>query len=122
MKKEKYTSLWLRFVAIAQPYFFPRIPGSGKLTLLLMIMLLLALFGLLFFTVAALITGFMGGAVVQLFDDADRAKETPESTPPTCSDSCCEGNRSQSGFRRILRYGFVTLPRDIGLALLLGAG
>ena len=45
----------MRFVAIAQPYFFPRIPGGGKLTLLLMIMLLLALFGLLFFVVAALV-------------------------------------------------------------------
>ena len=48
--------MWMRFVAIAQPYFFPRIPGGGKLTLLLMIMLLLALFGLLFFMAAALVT------------------------------------------------------------------
>jgi putative ATP-binding cassette transporter len=46
----------MRFVAIAQPYFFPRAPGGGKLTLLLMIMLLLALFSVLFFTVAALVT------------------------------------------------------------------
>lgn len=46
----------MRFVAIAQPYFFPRMPGGGRLTLLLMIMLLLALFGVLFFTVSALAT------------------------------------------------------------------
>ena len=56
MKKGNSSSLWRRFVAIAQPYFFPRVPGGGKLTLLLMIMLLLALFGVLFFTVAALVT------------------------------------------------------------------
>ena len=56
MKFEKYSSLWIRFVAIAQPYFFPRIPGGGKLTLLLMVMLLLALFGILFFTVSILVT------------------------------------------------------------------
>lgn len=55
MKQQNFFSLWMRFVAIAQPYFFPRVRGGGKLTLLLMIMLLLALFGLLFFTVAVLV-------------------------------------------------------------------
>ena len=56
MKKAGFFSLWIRFVTIAQPYFFPRIPGGGKLTLLLMIMLLVALSGVLFFTVSALVT------------------------------------------------------------------
>jgi len=55
VKKTKEPSLWMHFVAIAQPYFFPRIPNGGKLTLLLMVMILLALFGLLFFTVSALV-------------------------------------------------------------------
>jgi len=55
VKKTKESSLWVRFVAIAQPYFFPHIPNGGKLTLLLMVMLLLALFGVLFFTVSALV-------------------------------------------------------------------
>jgi hypothetical protein len=48
-------SLWMRFVTIAQPYFLPKIAGGGKLTLLLMAMLLLALFGLLFITVSLLV-------------------------------------------------------------------
>ncbi len=51
--KEKQ-SLWLRFVTIAQPYFFPGIPGGAWVTLLLMIMLLTFLFGLLFLIVSGL--------------------------------------------------------------------
>ena len=45
-------SLWKSFVTIAQPYFFPGIRGGGPITLLLMIMLLVFLFGLLFVVVA----------------------------------------------------------------------
>jgi len=40
-------SLWLRFITIAQPYFFPTIRGGRWVTLLLMVMLLLFLFGAL---------------------------------------------------------------------------
>ena len=47
-------SLWMRFVSIAQPYFFPRIRGGGWATLLLMIMLLVFLFGTLFLLVAGI--------------------------------------------------------------------
>jgi putative ATP-binding cassette transporter len=47
-------SLWLRFVTIAQPYFFPDIRGGAWVTLLLMIMLLTFLFGLLFLIVSGL--------------------------------------------------------------------
>ena len=55
MEQVKQASPWMRFVTIAQPYFLPRIDGGGKLTLLLMAMLLLALFGLLFMMVALLV-------------------------------------------------------------------
>ncbi|GKT07193.1 ABC transporter ATP-binding protein/permease [Desulforhabdus sp. TSK] len=47
-------SLWVRFVTIAQPYFFPRIPGGGMVTLLLLILLLVFLFGVLFMVVAGM--------------------------------------------------------------------
>ncbi|MHC1741815.1 MAG: ABC transporter ATP-binding protein/permease [Syntrophobacteraceae bacterium] len=40
-------SLWKRFVTIAQPYFFPDIPGGGLRALLLMILLLVFIFGFL---------------------------------------------------------------------------
>ncbi|HAA03305.1 MAG TPA: ABC transporter ATP-binding protein [Syntrophobacteraceae bacterium] len=48
-------ALWTRFVAIAQPYFFPNVRGGSWLTLLLMILLLVFLFGVLSVTVAGII-------------------------------------------------------------------
>jgi len=45
-------SLWRRFVTIAQPYFFPPSRHGGTITLLLMIMLLIFLFGVLFLIVS----------------------------------------------------------------------
>ena len=45
-------SLWKSFVTIAQPYFFPDIRGGGPVTLVLMAMLLVFMFGLLFMVVA----------------------------------------------------------------------
>ena len=50
-------SLWKRFVAIAQPYFFPDIRGGGWAMLLLLIMLLVFLFGVLFLIVAGVDIG-----------------------------------------------------------------
>jgi putative ATP-binding cassette transporter len=47
-------SLWLRFIATAQPYFFPRIPGGSRATFLLMAMLLVFLFGVLSVIVAGM--------------------------------------------------------------------
>ena len=47
-------SLWRRFAAIAQPYFFPAVPGGGWATILLMVMLLIFVFSLLTFIVAGL--------------------------------------------------------------------
>ncbi|MCX5883197.1 MAG: ABC transporter ATP-binding protein/permease [Deltaproteobacteria bacterium] len=47
-------SLWKRFVAIAQPYFFPNVRGGGWAMLLLLIMLLAFLFGVLFLIVSGL--------------------------------------------------------------------
>jgi vitamin B12/bleomycin/antimicrobial peptide transport system ATP-binding/permease protein len=47
-------SLWTRFAMIAQPYFFPDVRRGGLLTLLLMIMLLVFLFGVLFLVVTGI--------------------------------------------------------------------
>lgn len=54
MEQTKH-SLWKRFVTIAQPYFFPHIRGGGWITLLLLIMLLVFLFGILFCLVSAMV-------------------------------------------------------------------
>jgi putative ATP-binding cassette transporter len=54
-------SLWNRFVTIAQPYFFPTVPGGGWYMLLLLLMLLVFLFGVLFIVVAGIT---MAGSLV----------------------------------------------------------
>jgi uncharacterized membrane protein YraQ (UPF0718 family) len=67
----------------------------------------------------ALIIGLLGGAIVQSTDssqsDDNEAPETPE-----CHETCCSDGPSHGRLRRIITYGFVTLPADIGLALLVG--
>lgn len=47
-------SILKNFVAVAQPYFFPRIRGGGWATFLLMVSLLVFLFGVLFMIVAGI--------------------------------------------------------------------
>ena len=73
---EKTPSLWRRFATIAQPYFFPRIRKGGWITLLLMTLLMLFLFGLLSVLVAGVVaaghvlapelTGKIAGGLVAL--------------------------------------------------------
>lgn len=67
---------------------------------------------------AALVTGILGGLLVLLLAPANGGDNEPE--PSTCSESCCIGEESTGILRRVLHYGFVTLPRDIGLPLLIG--
>lgn len=66
----------------------------------------------------ALATGLAGGSLAALLDD-DKEDATAESAE--CHDDCCA--TEQGGSRRLLgafKHGLVTLPRDIGGALLLG--
>ena len=74
----------------------------------------------IFRPIAALITGLVGGGLVQFFGGSGEANATNESQPTSCTDACCVGQQGHSVFGRVFHYGFVTLPRDIGLALLLG--
>ncbi|MDR3630424.1 MAG: ABC transporter ATP-binding protein/permease [Desulfocapsaceae bacterium] len=55
MKAQNEQSLWIRFVSIAQPYFFPRLRFGGLSMLLLIVMLLVFLFGVLFLIVSGLV-------------------------------------------------------------------
>lgn len=66
----------------------------------------------------AFVTGIIGGILVNVFDrdkneDPDRPKEI-------CTDECCSSSKKSSRIFRGLKYGFVTLPRDIGKAMLIG--
>lgn len=75
----KPPSLWRRFASIAQPYFFPRIPGGGWITLLLMAVLMIFLFGILSVVVAGAVAvgnalaptlvGKIAGGMVALVKD-----------------------------------------------------
>ena len=70
--------------------------------------------------VAAFVTGILGGMVVQAVEPEDGPKPAPEADSATCSDSCCSEEKPAPVLIRALRYGFVTLPRDIGRALVVG--
>jgi len=65
----------------------------------------------------ALVTGLVGGILVDVFD---RGKKGEEPTPPECTDECCAAGDMSGRIVRGLKYGFVTLPRDIGKAMLVG--
>lgn len=55
VKVRNEQSLWMQYVSIAQPYFFPRIRFGGAAMLLLLVMLLVFLFGVLFLIVSGLV-------------------------------------------------------------------
>ena len=66
--------------------------------------------------VAALITGLVGGTLVDVFGQPGEAQKSPAEK---CTDECCNGEKT-SRIVKGLKYGFVTLPRDIGKVMLLG--
>ena len=69
---------------------------------------------------AALATGLLGGLLVMVFAERGVNGEQPESNSATCGEACCTGRGSTGAFRRAIEYGFLILPRDIGVALLVG--
>lgn len=70
--------------------------------------------------IAALLTGLLGGGLVQLADRSLGTKAGEEPKVTACRAECCEPSVSQNRLLRVLYYGFITLPRDIGGALLAG--
>jgi len=67
--------------------------------------------------IAALISGVLGGAVVSAFE-GDGASDAGNNGEP-CTDACCTAHGAGK-IAAALKYGLVTLPRDIGKALLIG--
>jgi uncharacterized membrane protein YraQ (UPF0718 family) len=79
---------------------------------------LLGLVFAIFRPIAAFITGLIGGILVDTFGQRLPNEEQPI---PKCSDECCSGGGNVAGkVLRGLKYGFVTLPRDIGRPMLIG--
>jgi hypothetical protein len=66
--------------------------------------------------IAALVTGVIGGGLVSLFD---KNGKDAGAQPQACTDACCTGEGGNKVWQAF-RYAFVTLPRDIGKALIVG--
>lgn len=67
--------------------------------------------------IAAFLTGLFGGGLVNWLDPSQNASAE---SPKTCSDDCCTPEKKPPKWQRMLRHGFVTLPTDIGLPMLVG--
>jgi uncharacterized membrane protein YraQ (UPF0718 family) len=92
--------------------FLASTPQTGVDSLMITYALLGWIYAL-FRAVVAFVSGILCGVAVG-------AVSPPEETEaPDCSASCCSSNRT-SAVRRMLSYGFITLPRDIARAMLLG--
>ncbi|MHC4456002.1 MAG: SO_0444 family Cu/Zn efflux transporter [Planctomycetota bacterium] len=62
-------------------------------------------------------TGIVGGALVALFGKSADGQSEP---PPECTDPCCSEDENSQRIASAIKYGFITLPRDIGRAMLVG--
>jgi uncharacterized membrane protein YraQ (UPF0718 family) len=66
---------------------------------------------------SALVTGLIGGTAVHLFGQGKESENLP---PEKCTGECCSADHKKGRIRRGLKYGFGTLPRDIGKPMLVG--
>jgi len=91
-------------------------PQTGVDSIFVTLSLLGPLFAV-FRPLAAFITGIVGGGLVNVFVPGTEDNSQP---PPKCTDECCDDTINNKRIIRGLKYGFVTLPRDIGKAMLAG--
>jgi len=110
-------------------------PQTGVDSILVTLSLLGPVFAI-FRPLAALVTGIVGGTLVNVFAQSTEVqnqpppKRTDEPRPSEGRDECCGGEENNkkvvsrapagSALTRGFKYGFVTLPRDIGKAMLMG--
>ncbi len=78
---------------------------------------LLGLFFAIVRPIAAFATGLIGGVLVNFFDNKNEVGAKQEEK---CTDDCCAKRNTVPAWKRMLRHGFVTLPTDIGRAMLGG--
>ncbi len=109
-------------------------PQTGIDSILVTYSLLGGVFAI-FRPIAALFSGLLGGALVDMFNGNRKEdissfngiKHIGSGTldeKPVCHNECCEPEMADEGFckkvYRVFRYAFVTLPADIAGALLIG--
>lgn len=89
-------------------------PQTGADSILVTLSLLGPVYAI-FRPLAALVTGLIGGGLVQLFDS-----QAGDISQPECTDACCTEKKQKPKVVRALRHGFITLPADIGKSMLVG--
>lgn len=91
-------------------------PQTGADSVLVTFSLLGPVFAV-FRPLAAFASGLIGGGIVAVVSPRE---ETEGRLPTRCEGACCSGDGGRGRLRRALGYGFGTLPRDIGRALVIG--
>ena len=91
-------------------------PQTGVDSIFVTLSLLGPVFAI-FRPLAALVTGLVGGTLVDVFG---QSAEDTKSARQECTDECCHDGKVAARIAGGLRYGFVTLPRDIGKPMLAG--
>jgi len=91
-------------------------PQTGADSIFVTLSLLGPLFAV-FRPLAAFVTGIVGGGLINIFEPS---KGNENRNQPERSEECCSGEKNNRRIIRGLKYGFVTLPRDIGRAMLVG--
>lgn len=95
-------------------------PQTGADSIFVTLSLLGPVFAI-FRPVAALLTGLAGGILVNVFDrDTDTDTEAETAETQKCTGECCGRVGIKQKLIGGLKYGFVTLPSDIGKAMLVG--
>lgn len=89
-------------------------PQTGVDSIFVTLSLLGPVFAI-FRPLAAFLTGIIGGGLVDVLEPKAERK-----TPEECKDECCADTAEAGKLQRAMKYGFVTLPRDIGKAMLAG--
>lgn len=90
-------------------------PQTGADSIFVTLSLLGPVFAV-FRPLAALVTGLIGGSFINIFEKPDNQQQNNQQQ---CSEACCDSRKNKKIING-LKYGFVTLPRDIGKAMLVG--
>ena len=94
-------------------------PQTGADSILVTYSLLGPVFAI-FRPIAAFVTGVAGGWLADRLDRPTKEEAPKDADEDTCTDECCAPKTDRGRLFRMLKYGFVVLPRDIAKPLLIG--
>jgi len=92
-------------------------PQTGVDSILVTYSLLGPIFAI-FRPLVAFVTGIVGGCIVNAVENHE--PHMPPEEKKECTDACCANEKKQNWLVRAVKHGFVTLPSDIGRAMLVG--